>query len=66
MAPFSIIASQPRGKGRGGGWWQSLEDGRQAKQIVQGQCDFRGHFSSRVGWKMKVGLILVSDGHWAT
>lgn len=63
--PFSITASQPLGRGllpRKGRWRQSLEDARQAEQMVRGQCDCGGHFSRCAGWNLKSGPLVVSDG----
>ena len=50
--PIFHHSSQPLGRGllpRERRCWQSPEDSRQAKQMVQGQCDFRGHSSSCAG-----------------
>lgn len=42
---------------------ESLEDSRQAERMVRGQGDFGRHFSSRAGWNLKSGPLLVHGGH---
>lgn len=45
-------------------WWQSPEDGRQAEQMVRGQCDLRGHSSSRAGtWSQGFLWLVMGMGH---